>query len=897
MNFTPILQKYKQHLQTTRLKDELYKWQLVEQFKGRPDVNAPDFAEEYKRVKFGNLVYQLTTGVGNHINKEQPEAFRKLFIALYDETIDLKERIDRFNKGALNLYREIGMDKGHHQDERAISAYLTFHNPEQYTFYKSSYYRAYCTDLGIKPQSSGAKYIHYLSLLNELIETQLKKDQELEDLVSAILAEHKLPFSWLLLAQDILYFTYESNPKEQNDAILDLKNAFATWLVNNPKADYFDNDKQRILNELTGYEDYFDFPLYETNKSKYQHLISDIEEVIYAEDNSPFVQYSERTSSHRPRAILGRRNYFKFLEDYFFEEELSFIRFIRDFDQQDLSTYFSFLIRIIKTFDLKLGDERLTFNYYDNRIVLTIGQRYVWCLKRDEPNETFAALSLSPISATGEYFEGADPKPFYNKFSSFDLSDEQLQSILDGIETEMKRSKKSGYRKNNHKADFEAYAFNLLAKANMKTPLNQILYGPPGTGKTHRLKTDYFPKYTTKETAISEEQYLDEVLRDLPWWKVIGMVVIREGKCKVGDILRHPWIIQKAKLSNSNTVRPTIWGQLQSHTIASCEHVNVQRKLSPYIFNKSADSFWEVIEEEAKEFAPELYELIEELSDFTPNPDKEIKRYVFTTFHQSFSYEDFIEGIKPLMDDESNEMSYAIQDGIFKELCKRAENDPENQYALFIDEINRGNVSAIFGELITLIETDKRKDGEHPMSATLPYSKKTFTVPSNVDIIGTMNTADRSVEALDTALRRRFSFVEMLPKPSLLENRDVNGIDLTALLTIMNQRIEALVDRDHTIGHAYFMKVETLEDLKTTFYKNIIPLLQEYFYGNYAKMAMVLGEAFFHDQSTNKVTFAYRGEDYYDDSKKVFKLKNEVEMVDFENAIKKLIGPKQAPAQ
>lgn len=159
---------------------------------------------------------------------------------------------------------------------------------------------------------------------------------------------------------------------------------------------------------------------------------------------------------------------------------------------------------------------------------------------------------------------------------------------------------------------------------------------------------------------------------------------------------------------------------------------------------------------------------------------------------------------------------------------------------IFIDEINRGNVAAIFGELITLLEKDKRKI----MSTKLPYSKKTFSIPDNLYVFGTMNTADRSIEALDTALRRRFEFEELSPDPTLLPQSVVDKIDLVKLLTKINERVEFLVDRDHCIGHSYFWNVKNFDDLKESFSRSIIPLLEEYFFGDIAKVYMILGEKF-----------------------------------------------------
>ena len=222
----------------------------------------------------------------------------------------------------------------------------------------------------------------------------------------------------------------------------------------------------------------------------------------------------------------------------------------------------------------------------------------------------------------------------------------------------------------------------------------------------------------------------------------------------------------------------------------------------------------------------------------------------FVTFHQSYGYEEFIEGIKPTVVDGN--ISYSVSAGVFKRFCDAAAKNPAQNFVFIVDEINRGNISKIFGELITLIEDDKREN----FSATLPYSQETFTVPQNVYLLGTMNTADRSIALLDTALRRRFSFVEMMPRPDILSS-DVDGLNLQKLLETLNARIETLLDREHTIGHAYFCKCETLDDVAEVFRNKIIPLLQEYFFDDGTQIQNVLGNKIIVGKSLGDDKFSY----------------------------------------
>ncbi len=214
--------------------------------------------------------------------------------------------------------------------------------------------------------------------------------------------------------------------------------------------------------------------------------------------------------------------------------------------------------------------------------------------------------------------------------------------------------------------------------------------------------------------------------------------------------------------------------------------------------------------------------------------DKE--QIFFTTFHQSMDYEEFVEGIKPKT--ENGNITYELEDGIFKKACKSAESNQQNKIVLIIDEINRGNISKIFGELITLLETDKRKGKENEIEAILPYSKEKFSVPDNLYIIGTMNTADRSIGYVDYALRRRFAFITIKSDKSAIEKyyNDNNNSDCKDNAINLFEEIKDLIDKninkefeadDIMIGHSYFM-AQNLEELQNKLDYEIKPLLLEY---------------------------------------------------------------------
>lgn len=409
-------------------------------------------------------------------------------------------------------------------------------------------------------------------------------------------------------------------------------------------------------------------------------------------------------------------------------------------------------------------------------------------------------------------------------------------------------------------------------------PLNLILHGPPGTGKTWEMR------HMRQAFALRSDVALPPPrpdVADLTWFEVVALALHDLGApTDALGIAAHPLVQAKyVERAPQAKLGPYVWGQLQSHTVKTSETVKYTQRSGHLIFDKQPDGRWFLPEGLPEEVRAKAGLAAEVAPGTEALPDNQF----LITFHPSFTYEDFVEGIRPETAETGDEtIRYPLRAGIFKRACERAVQlagftgglaafcdlpveerrtmlATASPAVLFIDEINRGNVARILGELITLIEPDKRLGGDEELIVTLPGSQARFGVPSNLWIVGTMNTADRSVVALDVALRRRFAFRECPPDPTHLDGIAIEDIDLGKLLKAINQRLLVLRDRDHLIGHAFFwpMKADptrrTLGELRRVFRESIVPLLLEYFHDDLGRIGLVLGKAFVTRHTTTTV--------------------------------------------
>lgn len=415
-------------------------------------------------------------------------------------------------------------------------------------------------------------------------------------------------------------------------------------------------------------------------------------------------------------------------------------------------------------------------------------------------------------------------------------------------------------------------------------PLNQIFYGPPGTGKTYNtinkaleIIDGIVPDDRADAKAKFEEYRKTGQIEFVTFHQSYGYEEFVEGiKAKTSDkgieYEIEAGIFKKlSKIANKNIE------QTKENTI-------IKKDFDVVFKEKILDKLFENEKLEIKMKKSSFY--IKEVDETHISFDKSggDSQHVLLIKNLKAMYE--AGENKIIMGGLSQYYNPLLEYLLDNNEIKNEEKEPLKNYILIIDEINRGNISKIFGELITLIEPSKRIGKDEEIKVKLPYSNDDFGVPSNLYIIGTMNTADRSIALMDTALRRRFDFEEMMPNLSVLEEIDeIDGINIKSMLEKINKRVEYLYDRDHTIGHAYFMSLKdnpSLSELENIFGNKIIPLLQEYFYDDWEKILMVLGDGFVQKSEIKSDIFDYKQDDYLEDEKFIYAIKENFDFGKFE---------------
>lgn len=910
-----LIDKYIDILEENGEPNEAYKYLAINTFQKNWNLDTGEFHQMFQTSfsKITNLLYQNSWEFIEKSAQHFPNEVREMFRNLYDESVDISQRIKTFQIESENLLPKVKQSLSRNninaqQDERTISVYLAFRFPEKYMLYKADYYENFCKELNIQPKKSGDCFLHLQELANQII---------LENLLD--------------------------------------ENFIHTYRKFYQKPDW---DDKRLM----------------------------IQNILY---------------------VVFR--------DF---KETDLVNLLKGFNRKDLEEYYEFLDKIIEKFDLQQNDQRLVFNFRDKKfIVFTIGQRYIWRIGNSKSSElTFHVLSPDTFTPNHSKFDGS-PIVYWNGTNTISEIINHQITVFDGIEKELKRTQISGFYKHNKK-DLEQMAFDIdfrnevlsqldyepkiqKTMGNFKDFLNQLKFYIDDNHLKYKLggkgrnwvwtfdENEYFNNeyvhyeflliqneisidlHFEKSGKVAQELYtligeLPEFLEWKKWQRNVNSIThknkidfksedcIEKAIEALNELYEHtyPLLIDKAKSLKG------ILNSMENKTNVPLNQILFGAPGTGKTYNTKR-----IAVEIINGIKPRVREEINAEYENLVNA----KQIVFTTFHQSLSYEDFIEGIKP--ETSEGNVTYEVKDGIFKSLCqnanpkntvsfenayeklqqKLAENEiielktptdksfsitlnkngnlslltgskrekqgvltkekllqqlngkevfigwegyfkgvinhlkeefnfnpktTENtkNYVLIIDEINRGNVSAIFGELITLLEEDKRKGNKEQTEVTLPYSADKFSVPNNVYIIGTMNTADRSVEALDTALRRRFSFTEMQPNPEILLDSEYQDVDLKKLLETINQRIEVLIDKDHQIGHSYLIGIKNLDDLKLVFKDKIIPLLEEYFYGDFGKIGLVLGGEFIsQEKSTAKFPKNFTYENDFLEDKKVYR--------------------------
>ena len=811
-----IIGKYKENFDTVN-KQERYKWEAVAWYKQHWNIEADDFGKMVT-VAFEKADNLLASGMYYAYKMlcdfatAKPENARDLFRTLYNEDLPLSERYEAFRAGVDEYMSELksksGKEYNHYQDLHAISVYLFFEYPGKHFIYKSTMYTKMRDRIGFVEEKSNLKsvvkkYDNHARMC-ELILKEIEDDVELREM-----SEKRLDDScyrdekYHLLAMDIAYYggvymedtdfvntkiTYWPSLEEYNPGITK-----EMWeeILREPLIATFDAlSMLKKMLELGGESTCANLAeVYGNTAAYYNSTGIAFAKRVKAKYNCPDCIDSEDETDERNRVYV--------------------IPFVGRYVKENGNKRYSWKLRD----ELKEALEGMDLD-----------------IKESVTDVELNTILYGPPGTGKTYHTAIYAVAIIEKKKLADVASEDYDGVM---------ARYNEYKKNGRIA-FTTFHQSYGYEEFIEGIKPVVTSDEDGDGKSdiqYAVTSGIFKSFCEK-TVLNKSisQVVDYGLNESPnIWKIslegTGDNPTRT-ECLNHDHIRIGWdaygkdITDETDFSSDGGKKPInafINRMRIGDIVLSCYSAT------------TIDAIGVVTGD---------YEWHDEYQHY-----KRLRNVNWIVKNIKENIMDITGGTTMTLSSVYRFPNITLDD-VLKIVEKYVSNEPveeisKDNYVFIIDEINRGNISKIFGELITLIEPSKRLGSREEMTAVLPYSAKPFGVPNNVYIIGTMNTADRSIATIDTALRRRFYFKEMLPNPNVLEDIYVDDVCISEMLDLINKRIEVLYDREHTIGHAYFMPLKAnpaLETLARIFENNIIPLLQEYFYEDYEKIRLVLGD-------------------------------------------------------
>jgi len=809
--YTTLIDRYKRKLNEIGIGDEVFKWKWIQDFRGRPNLDAPDLAAEVREVlNPTNLMYPLSRGVLVKFAIERPIELKSLLINLYDESVNLQSRVNAYLIDAEALYFRIRInDTRSQQDERTISALLALKYPESYPVYKDSIYRKLCNDLGIPLKPAGEKYVHYVRLVEEFIENNIRQDIELIDMVRAELPVDAYPDpNFRLLAQDILYQCYEGlasnrivdvDPVEPRVWLMAPGSQASKWQEFR-KEGYgaIDFDIHEDLSLITQLSD-FDQLLGDSGTTLGPHSSRACWEFAHVMKPGDWIIAKRGRSAYIGLGIVTT--------DYFYETNA------KEYPHRRRVNW-------IKEGEWKEKWQIVTKTLTD----ITKYPDYVRELKEkigfgDEIIED-AIITMNPDSYEKTYEDDSNTSYWWLNANPkyWDLSEHAIGSIQTYTTHAETGNKRRIYKY------FEALKPGDQIIGYETTPRKRVV---ARLVVTHGLHQD-------EEDRECIEFRVDHFYANRPTW----------------DELQSDPTLVNAEILGSNQ------GSLFKLTPEEFQHIEAlatgaTKTIEPYTLADATKgsfldpdwltstlSLWRSKKNIVLQGPPGTGKtFVAKRMAWLLMRERDESRLHMVQFHPSYSYEDFIEGYRP-----NGQSGFTLKSGHFLSFCRRAASDSDRPYVFVIDEINRGNLSKIFGEVMMGIEADKRGEPIHLQYGSADLA---FSIPPNLFMIGTMNTADRSLALVDYALRRRFAFRTMLPEfgprfrdfllsksvPPEITNRIVTALsDLNRLI-----QSDGSLGVGYSVGHSYFCdppsNVQGHEAwLEAIWLYEVLPLLEEYWF-------------------------------------------------------------------